>query len=466
MEAFKNKIGTIKNKITIPIVFLIIVFIEGIVFSQVIPLGQVPDEMTHYRFMSEETGLYDFYSELANDVWVVGGFCDIPRNPDVKVDNAKFEKVSSSHFDSHLSLSNLNISIKSVRHLPATIGFVIGIIFGLPILWCTYLAEFFSLLFYALMGFIILKIVPVKKDIFMFCLLLPMSMQQGISVNYDAVLNPCCIFLFAYILKLFYQDEKIKWRNIFVMLGVLIPIAIIKAPYTLIIFSALIIPLSKYDLKIRNFDLVYYIKKYWLITLLLFVSCVMLLVYLGRGNTYIKALVSDFLNIGDTFSLFQRTISEFSYYHLQQLIGMFGWLDSTVSSMFIIFTIVILTYLNCNRTEDTGEVVLNTARRIIMFVAGLLVMLLIYIALQAWTYEILGYDIYGGIDKYGTYISKIDLILGVQGRYFIPCLPILLVAVSGDSVRKNKISYYIVQGIYYSISFISVIILLHSRYWK
>ena len=128
MEAFKNKIGTIKNKITIPIVFLIIVFVEGIVFSQVIPLGQVPDEMTHYRFMSEETGLYDFYSELANDVWVVGGFCDIPRNPDVKVDNAKFEKVSSSHFDSHLSLSNLNISIKSVRHLPATIGFVIGII--------------------------------------------------------------------------------------------------------------------------------------------------------------------------------------------------------------------------------------------------------------------------------------------------------------------------------------------------
>ena len=101
-----------------------------------------------------------------------------------------------------------------------------------------------------------------------------------------------------------------------------------------------------------------------------------------------------------------------------------------------------------------------------MFVAGLLVMLLIYIALQAWTYEILGYDIYGGIDKYGTYISKINLILGVQGRYFIPCLPILLVAVSGDSVRKNKISYYIVQGIYYSISFISVIILLHSRYWK
>lgn len=465
LNKIKGVFGKFPIKLTYSLVFLIIVVFEGLVYSQIIPFGQVPDEITHYRFMFEETGTVSFFEELRTVVWEDGQFYSIAGHSDVKVEDDQYDEVKTAYFNSKLSLSSLKINIKVLRHLPAILGFFLGVILHLPIIGCTFMAELFSLIFFAIMGYIILKIVPVKKDIFMFCMLLPMSLQQGISVNYDAVLNPCCIFLFAYILKLYYQEEKVRWRDLFLILGVLIPIVVTKAPYTLIIFSIFIIPLSKYDLKIKNIDCIKILKKFWPVFVILCILGVVAFVYIGRRNTYVKTVIADVIQFKDTIDLFKRTFKMWGFYYIQQLIGMFGWLDATVSTIFIIFTLTIMTYLNCTTTEDFGEVKLSFVKRIILFIVGVALVLFIYIALQAWTYDYLDYDIYAGVDKYKEFISQIDFILGVQGRYFIPCLPIILVSVSGEAIRKNKVSYYVIQAMYYIVSFICIFGLLKARYW-
>ena len=61
------------------------------------------------------------------------------------------------------------------------------------------------------------------------------------------------------------------------------------------------------------------------------------------------------------------------------------------------------------------------------------------------------------------YNHEIDYIVGVQGRYFIPFLPAILVGLSGNREINN--SYKIRSVLYYSYAFISHIIILYNRYW-
>ena len=94
-----------------------------------------------------------------------------------------------------------------------------------------------------------------------------------------------------------------------------------------------------------------------------------------------------------------------------------------------------------NNPENLGEA-LGEVFAIIIFIE---------IALQTWTYKYLEWDILAGVDTFRQYNTDLTEILGVQGRYWIPCLPLILVALSGTSERKNVKVYYGVQVVYYII---------------
>ena len=466
LKELKNIFDLIsKNNLIFPIVFLLIVIVEGLVFSHIIPFGQVPDEITHYEYICQEMGSPEYAIEMRTALWDNGGFYSLPGNSDVKINKETYDSLKSVKFSKGLSFSDIRPNYRILRHLPAALGLYIGIALRLPMLSCSFLSEFFSLIFFAFMGFLVLKIVPIKKELFMLCLLLPMSIQQNVSISYDSVLNPCCFLLFAYILKLYYHEEKVGWKNLLVMLLLLIPIVVIKPPYAIIIFSILIIPFSKYELKIGNkIDVKKILRRIWPILLILLVLLIIIAGYVCRRNKYEKTIIADILCFGDFISLLGRNYETFAYYRMQQFFGCFGWIDCAVNSVFIIISIIVITYLNCNVIEEIN-VKLNVWRRILLFLTGLFLMLFIYIVMQAWTYDYLGYDMLAGVDTYKEYVKGLDFILGVQGRYLIPCLPLILVALSGETKRKNKRAYVLVQvGYYIFVAFI-VFSLLYERYW-
>ena len=150
-----------------------------------------------------------------------------------------------------------------------------------------------------------------------------------------------------------------------VMFLLLIPIVITKPPYAIILFSILIIPFSKYELKIGSrIDVKKIIRKVWPILVILFVLSVVLVGYVCRRNKYEKTIIADLTCFGDFISLLVRNYESFAYYRIQQLFGCFGWIDCAVISVFIMRSIIVMTCLNCNIIEET-KIKLNVWRRVV-----------------------------------------------------------------------------------------------------
>lgn len=69
------------------------------------------------------------------------------------------------------------------------------------------------------------------------------------------------------------------------------------------------------------------------------------------------------------------------------------------------------------------------------------------------------------LTEYGGYLNNTGFIQGVQGRYFIPFLPMLLVSIGEGNEYKSKKLYRGVQIAFYLVSMIYTLGLIKLRYW-
>lgn len=449
----------------LPIVFIVIALFEGIVFSFLFPTGQVPDEYGHYAFMEGAYGTKGYHKQIKKVLLKKGGLLDVKGDIEARVDREKLTKVSKVKFKGDLTLSSFHPNINILKYLPAGIGFYIGVALGLPILACTHMAEIFATIFYVIIGALTIKIAPIKKDLFMFVLLSPMVMQQCSSINYDVELIPLALLLFAYILKMFYQEEKIRWRQIILALLITFVIAIIKAPYLFILGTILIIPYDHFDLKIgKKIELASIIRRFWYIFLVLIIAAGVLLTYLGRENNFIKTIIADVMELPSFISVMNHTFVTFTGHYITGIVAIYGWFELGAPLILIVMYFGTLTYINSHLIEEK-PVYFSIKQRLWLIFMACVAMLFVFIALQTWTLKIQDYDITQNYEVYRTYVKDLFQIVGVQGRYFIPVLPIAAVAISGTSKIKHKKYYYLVLYFYYASIFFNVAYNMYIRYW-
>ncbi len=459
--------GWLKQRETtlICLVFAVAALVQGLFYAFSVPFSQTPDELTHYELIEAEFGTSGYTQEMIDGVYLPAGLQALPFNYDAKVNTAALDAVSRTLFSKPLTLGSFRPGISALRHLPAGIGFYLGIAMDLPMLWCACLAEIFSVLFYVFMGCAALKLAPVKKDIFAFCLLMPQTLQLVSSVNYDSVLIPCSFFLSAYILNLYYTGSIVRWRNLFLILFLTFVVTLIKPPYAMIALALFIIPLKQFRLKIgRKFDLALFLRKYWYAAVLLFLAAAGAGIYLFRDNPFLKTILADVLSLPQFAGLLFRTYRALGTEHVIQLVGQFGWLDSSVSSMFIFVFLMMAVYLNSTTLEVT-ERKLSVPRRIWLAAVFVFAFVLTEIAMQCWSYGYLNWDTGADLSAFRDYIGYLPNILGFQGRYWIPCLPLLLVGLSGPAQRTSRKWYWLVQIGFYAVSFLSVMQILSLRYF-
>lgn len=451
------------------IAFIVFLSITSIIFSFMLPFGQAPDEMSHYQMIEEEFGTNGYVEEMNAKLWYEGEYASLPFNPAAKINPTAASKAAGEHFDLRFSIADFHISPLCLKHLPMGIGFYLGAALNLPIIVCTHMAELFATAFYVFMCCLTIRIVPVKKDIFALCMLIPETIHQCSSVSYDAVLMPCCFFLFAYILHLYYREKKVGWKDMIVIGIFTLIIAITKAPYAAIVLSILIIPASHFELRIgknsgKSIEIVSIIRKYWYIAVILIILAACVFIYLFKETPLIKTILSDIIYFPDFLRFLKRTFSQRIYDHIHQMVGVFGWVDSFVSGQYIILFFGVMVYLNTCTTDNPGKLP-NIPRRLIILTSAIAIILLVEIALQPWNYEYYGWDITADLSHYRQYIANAEVNTGIQGRYFIPCLPMILVALSGTTQRKKSAIYYLVQIAFYVVTAITIISILNNRYW-
>ncbi len=451
------------NDDKLPKIFFIMSLVIGIIFSILFPLYQVPDELAHINMMYSELGMdVDFYEETN----YFGDTARIISNYDEKV---KFS--SYFDFDKKLIISD-NYSIPKItiiRHFPQAIGMIISEALSLPIVVSITVGEICAVLFYSVMGSLTLKRMPIKKEVMMMIMLLPICIQQMASFSYDAVLLPICFYFIAYILYSKFSKEIISFKDLLIILLLLSIIAIIKIPYVLLGLLIFIVPLKKisiYDLIIKNK------KKIIVIGALILVLLIPAFVVILNKISYGRILLAAIIYIKDSLWLILRTLWQYKFGYLKELTGDFGWFDTPTAiwyTIFIFLSILFISVINYDKDENVASSPFTKKDVIYIYSIGIVMVMIIMLSMLEWTLHINNLGSISGISikEFKDIFINLPLIEGIQGRYFIPIIPLFLIPIYNKkiTIKLKKLNISIFLVIYYLVLVIYMMIVILYRYW-
>lgn len=463
-----------KKDIPIEKAFLIAALSIGVVFSFLFPVYQVPDEQTHINIIYEELN-WDINIKTQEDISNFADTIRVTRNYDQKVN---FDTYFNNDIKAPLPGEVGIPSIKLVRHLPQAIGIVLFTLLRAPLWMCVAAGELFALLSYAFLGYLTIKIMPLKKEIMTVIMLLPVCLQEFPSLSYDSFLLSSYFLLFAYILYVKFTKEKFTLLDIAVILGLTAIVAITKIPYALVVLLIITIPISKIDFNFGLFRLEgNFILKHKIIFSIILAICLIggvavaikILPYIGESKTFLAALQGK----RATIRIIWSTLKEYFGEWLVQITGDLGWFDTPVALIFTVFVVSNMLFINLFDFNNTNYkcAIRNPFKKIeiVVFILVATVMFSITVlSMFGWTMKAYGINVDDiSVAQTAEYLKTIPIIGGLQGRYFVPIIPLVLIPwyfpkVSNQIQKINHKTY--LYG-YHLTSIIYLIVVLLKRYW-
>ena len=304
----------------------------------------------------------------------------------------------------------------AIMYIFSSIAFLIGRIFNINIFITMYLARIFNYIFFLFAGYYIIKLIPFGKLVLFVYMFNPMLIHQSAAISADSIINSITLLFIAYTLYMaFYNEENNRKEKI---LYAILAIAVSLAKYVyfpLVLLSLMLI--SKKKSKRQNLYIVTIIG----------ICVILAVINFFIGNRYgsspkanpninmveqVKYIIMHPIEYVKTFI---KTNIELGEFYFMSFNGRsLGWLNINVFSLPVIFYAVLLVstiWIGKNERD------FNLKQKILVLATFLVIVALIFTGLYL-TYTEVGAEI----------------ILGVQGRYFIPI--VLLVFLSLISKEK------------------------------
>lgn len=318
-------------------------------------------------------------------------------------------------------------SVTPIVYLPAIIGFTVARLLSLGYYPMLMIGRLCMLAFYVFAASWAIKKIPVGKMALFLTALLPMSLHLAASLSYDAVILALSMMTFSYIIHLAYGEvEKIRWKEILTMLALAVLLAPCKVGvYLPVLILIFLIPRGKFGAKGQR--LMFFLA---LLTAGL-VSCVLFnlqeLSVASRSGleqvTSGEALYTAQWALGhpaEVLKIILRTIQKDFFFRINEAVGQtLSWATVPVNSWIILgFELCLL--MTVLKLDGETSATPKPTKRILVFLPVLIgVMMLLLGMLVWWTPR-------------GS-----EVILGIQGRYFIPFIPLALFAVPKISFNLN-----------------------------
>lgn len=432
-----------KSKQKIMLSFVVLAFFIGSMYIFAMPPFSAPDEAKHII-----TSYAGSNKLLGKEVVDANG--SVVSNSDLGICYAHEEYPTRSTYVEYLkgalgkkeNVVNTTISIGTplssswIGYFPQIIGVSFARIIGLNGEQVLILGRIFALLWYCMIMGMAINIVPFKKIVFFVVGLMPMTMQQVASFNYDSVLFGFCFLLIAYILNLIFRKDYVNWKDILVILFLAIGIGKIKYIYLPILVLLAFIPKEKFGGKNKKNKIIAFGMLFLMIGL--GYSQMTMLVHaaeigkLRADGLYQYTIKYVFQNIGDTIIVAVRTLlNQISFYIESMIASPLGWVDIELPEI-IVFAFIIVLLLS--GLTDREKYSFSKKEKGVCYITAIFISGLVMAAL------LIAY----------TYIGS-DIIMGIQGRYFIPILPLVLCAMECDwmNLRRNidVEIMYAVQGL-------------------
>lgn len=322
------------------------------------------------------------------------------------------------------------------ENAPAKLGSVAGItiarLLNLGPFALYYAGRIGSILFYSTLLFLAYRLIPRFKNAVVITALLPMSLNLAASYSYDSGIIALSVLLISAVFRLVKSEEDISPVACLGLVVLTVLLAPCKVVYVVSIFIALLIPPSKFPNK--PFSLAFK-------TLVLISAAASILLARSASMTALAGEVASldyrgsesghFYSLGgllahplDSIMLFVRTIRDFGSYYLFTMVGSkLGWLQDSIEApgvLVVLYIIVALLAMQREKSDDNRELALLRAVSVAVFAMGSFGLLLSLCLGHTFDTEL--------------------LIMGVQGRYFIPLLPLLLFSIRSSSVSVGRYS--------------------------
>lgn len=381
------------------------------------------------------TGDIPFHPEQKQELQILFTMFNYPLNPE----NKTFTKFHNTALYTPLP------------YMPQAFGIEVGKLLNLSPLFLVYLGRLANLTAWIFIVYIAISILPSSKWLFPLLAFTPMSLSQAASVSADSFTNAMSFLLIAVFLKYALNDGKrIDKIKIFILLVLTLSVTLSKYVYLPLLFLFFLIPVSKFKSK-----KLYYVT---FISLLLVNS-----IFLGLWSFFTKDIYVSYPfsasvkpeqqllfivnNLIEFFRIIIQTTLLSGQEYLKHFIGVLGWLDTPLpdwliwSYYFMLITAALL--------DSQNYIQINFKNRLVLFSVFTLIGLFIYTAMYlSWT-------------EVGS-----SIILGIQGRYFIPIAPLFFLLFYNRRIRLNEKILGFASAVY--IVFVlscSVYVLLRRYYW-
>ena len=457
--------------------YLVITLIFGPIFLIITPPFQTPDEPVHFyrSFEISELNIFKYKDEVPQSLVEVAAIQE-------RMKFKSWEKTSRKEI---LSLAKIKLDPEkrasigtleyTLPYVPQALGIAIGKIFSLPPMWLLFMGRIFNLLFSCVLIFLAIQITPIHKWLFFLLGVMPMTISQIASVSYDALTISLSFLLIALIFNFAFNNEKtINKKDIVILFILSVLLALSKPPYFIIAFTFLIIPVLKFGNRKTYFALftglilsTLIVSQLWQPTKDLIQS-----LFVSNANASTAGWVMDYPDLktgsgsfasndrraiksiesvssldekqeqqtqvdtsvastplpqdvpGNPFNpeaqkkfildnpvkyigIIFSSISNYFGLYMTSIVGLFGWNDTGLPDVLVyLFIFMILLTATINLGNEIKIGLLQKIIPLLIFFAGVII-------------------IETGLYIYSN-LPGADLIVGVQGRYFIPLVPLFL----------------------------------------
>ena len=432
-------------------VYLIAILGLGFIMSIMITLMVAPDEFTH-NYIAYNISNHIMGIDLSANGTLMMRYDDIHTYYEpIYIGRDYYVYYFENFFNGLANGDLIDSGIKPASapfflYLFSGLGITVGRLLGLGTTITFMLGRWFNLLFFAFATYYAMKKMPFAKSVVFVWGLLPITLQQTTSFSYDCVIYGLCAMTIALTLNLMYGKEPKSKRQ---------KITDIVA---LVVFALLIVPCKGHAiLPVSLFPLMLIVKLIWdkkakikeylnekksrkiiLISVISVVAIFGVLVvgvilkgmlanadangdYIEWADQYARTMGYHLKNPVAFATMFINTLWAQGEYLFFQMFGCnLGWLDINLPTIFVLPFFLLLLYAGMRREHE--EQPIGVCSKLWMWLVFFGICFLACL----------------GMLLYWTPASS-GIILGVQGRYFLPALILPAVALRTKSgcVTKN-----------------------------
>ena len=411
----------------------------AVLYLLLLPPLSVPDEEIHLkqaysytnRILGEEGVEEGKLRMEKEDFHALQMFETTPSLPEY--DKIKEEIMKTGREEGAVEIPHSDTRAPFLTYLPGVAGILFGRILGCNGLLVIYLGRICSILCYLAAMYWFIRILPYGKPAGFILAMLPMTIQQCCSYSYDSVVIEAAFLYLAVLFRLIYQKDPIKKTQIAAYVIFMILLSVCKGgTYMPLCLLTLLIPWDRFGSK----------KKKWIFTGVM--ASAAIAAFMGStlrsvlfvvspteeqaagaylaGETYGTAGLLE--NPMEFITLSVRTLFLSGDGLIETMFGMqLGWLDIYVSRI-VIYGLLLLLILSALKVEDGNcrfapEVAFS--HKMLYLVVTLLSAAMIFVSMFiSWTPR------------------ESKEIFGIQGRYFLPLLPIAILLFYNKTITIKK----------------------------